>query len=150
MARKIIVMAYTDVYKEFEANAALYPGHLVEEMSTGKLRKHATAGGNVAPVMVAIEDALQGKAASEAYAEDDIVRVFYPRPGDEGYLILADGETIVIGDLLESNGDGTVRKHVVDSTGAYYLRQIVAKAKEAVDTSGSPAGETDFILVEFI
>lgn len=133
----IKIKKYGDNIEELIAAGAITPGHIVEITSAGTVQSHATAGGNVAPLMVALEDELQGKVITEAYSSGNPVQVWHPLPGDRFYGILADGNDVEVGDLLESNGDGTLRKHVIDSTGAYYLRQIVGKAREAVDTSGS-------------
>lgn len=137
----VIIKNYSDIREEFEANAALTPGHLVEVMSTGKLRKHASAGGNVLP-MFALEDELQGKGIDEAFAQYDKVQVWVPNRGDIVNAILADGQNIAIGDFLESAGDGTLTKHTADAwtslnTGTVYGNQIVGQAIEAVDLSGS-------------
>lgn len=141
------------IKKELVANAALTPGMLVEEMSTGKVRKHAGDDAFVGPVMVALEDELQGKEINEAFAADDIVPVWYPQRGEEAYMLLADGENVVIGDKLSSNGDGFLRKYAspestIEETGA-----IVAIAKEAVNRSTSSGGDTNTtgrIRVEFV
>ena len=151
MAKNTIKLKkYSDVIEEFVANAAITPGHLVELMSTGKVKKHATAGGNVAPIMFALEDSMQGYGIDDDYDALDPAQIWLPHPGDEVYAILADDNDVAIGDLLESAGDGTLRKHGVDSTGAYYLRAIVAVAIEAVDTTGSPAATTSRIKVKII
>ncbi len=148
--RTIVLKDYTNILEEYEIAEALYPGHLLEFKSDGTVQKHSTAGGNVAPVMVPIEDALQGKTISDAYADGDMARVWVPRAGDEAYLILADNQDVGIGDLLESNGDGTLRKYAADSTGVYYSRNLVCVALEAVDTTGSPAATTSRISVKFV
>jgi hypothetical protein len=47
MAYKTVkIRAYLNVNDEYVANAALTPGHLIELMSTGYVRKHAGAGQN--------------------------------------------------------------------------------------------------------
>lgn len=136
MAKNTIkIKKYSDVIEEYEANAAITPGHLIEVMSTGKVRKHATASGNCLP-MFALEDELQGKGIDEDYAAADQVQCWIPGRGDMVYALLKDGQSVVIGDFLESAGDGTVQKHVVDSTGDY-LFPIIGMAMEAVDMSDS-------------
>lgn len=100
-----------DVYIERLANAAITPGMLVEEMSTGKVRKHAGAGKDAFP-MFAIEDALQGRGIDDAYVANADVRCWIPRRGDEVYALLADGQNVAIGDFLVSNGDGFLQKDV--------------------------------------
>lgn len=141
MAVKTIVVKGQGVRKERIANAAITPGHLVEVMSTGKLRKHATAAGT-AQKAFAVEDDLQGKVISDDYAAASIVQYNVMQPGDEVYALIKDGETIVIGDYLESGGDGTLQKQSVTSAGEVeYPGSAVAVALEAVDMSGSSAAD---------
>jgi len=139
---------YSDVIEEFEANAAITPGMVVELMSTEKVRKHATASGNVIPVMVALEDELQGNGINDDYAAGDVVQVWIPGKGDQFYALLKDEETIVIGDALESDGFGKVKKHTVEATtsadvqevNTIYSRPIIGIAMEAKDLSTLPEG----------
>lgn len=142
MGNSIKVKNYSDVFEEFPAVAALYPGHLLMVTSANKVQKHNVASGNILP-MVAIEDALQGKGITEAYAADDIVRCWIPTRGCIVKLRLKDGQTVVVGDWVESAGDGTVQKWVVDSTGDYFPAQLVGQVVEAVDMSGSSGVDPD-------
>lgn len=145
--RTIILKNYLNVREELVANAAITPGHLIEVMSTGKVRKHASAGQNVLP-MFALEDELQGKGIDEAYAAADPVQCWIPQRGDIVYALLKDGENIAIGDFLESAGDGTLQKHVADVDSSndittIYPLQIVGQAIEAIDLSGSSGTHPD-------
>jgi hypothetical protein len=142
MAKNTIkIKKYLDIIEEYVANAAITPGHLIELMSTGKVRVHATEGGNVLP-MFALESELEGEGITDAYAADDQVQCWIPTRGDQVYALLANGENVVIGDLLSSKGDGTLKKYVaqIDSasdTETILPEPIVAVALEAVDMSGS-------------
>ena len=134
----VIIKNYLNIFEEFVASAAITPGHLVELMSTGEIRVHATAGGNVLP-MFAMEDELQGNDIDDAYADGDVVKVWIPQRGDIVNAILADGQNISIGDFLESTNDGTLTKHVADSgAGANLGNQIIGQAIEAVNLAASP------------
>ena len=138
----VIVKNYLNIFEELIAAGAIYPGHLLELNTDGKVVVHDSAAGNVVPPMFAVEDSFQGKGINDAYASGDQVRVFIPQPGDIVYAILSDGETVVIGDFLESNGDGCLQKHVADIDSAadvetIYGRAIVGVAIEAVDLSTS-------------
>jgi len=133
----IKITRYADIEIEKIANGAITPGHLVELDSNGKVKVHATAGGNALP-MFALEDELQGNGIDVAYATANQVKVWIPGRGDLVYALLANGENVAIADFLESAGDGTLQKHVTDSAGVGTLGlQIVAQATEAVDMSGS-------------
>jgi hypothetical protein len=105
----IILKDYLHVFEEYEAAAALSPGMLVELTTAGKIQKHSGAGRTALP-MFPIEDALQGKTIRDAYAAGDKVRVWIPQRGDIVYGLLADEESVVIGDYVESNGLGYLRK----------------------------------------
>jgi len=135
--------------EEAIANAAITPGHLLDLMSTGKVRVHPTPGGN-ADKIFAIEDDMQGNGIDDAYAADD--RVFYRayQRGDEVYALLANGEDVSIGDYLESAGDGTLQKYVADISGSsgtsIYPNQIVGKAKEAVHVSDSSGDDSSAVV----
>lgn len=139
--RTIRLKNYSNVIEELVANAAITPGHLLQVLSTGKVQKHANAGLNALP-MFALEDELQGKGIDEAYAANDPVQCWIPQRGDVVYALLKDGENIVIGDFLESAGDGTLQKHIVDVDSSKnitpeYTNMIVGQAIEAIDLSGS-------------
>lgn len=96
-------------HEEALASAALTPGHLIELISTGKVRKHASAGVRCEKLF-ALEDALQGRTIDTAYAADELVGFVVCQPGDVVYAWLNVGESVVPGDLLVSNGDGTLQK----------------------------------------
>jgi hypothetical protein len=147
-----------DIIKNFVANAALKPGHILEQTTADKVKKHATAGGNVAPVMVALENSLEGEDIDDDYAADDQVRCWIPRAGDEGYLWLADGQEVSKHDLLESDGNGRLQKHTADKESwesgsaqlpgsiTVYPKQIVCEALEAKDllaSAGSLGSEVE-------
>lgn len=146
--------------KEGEAFEAMSPGHLVEwfkdttDSNREKLRKHATAGGNGAPFLVAMENEEAGETIDDAYAAGENVKVRALQGGEEVYLRLKDGESVEYGDKVESAGDGTVQKHTADSwdsndSGTVYPNQIVGTVRQIVDRSSSSGGDTSaFVLVE--
>ncbi len=127
--------------------AAFYPGHLVELTSADRVQKHSTAGGNITPALFAIEDENQGKDIDDAFGTSGRAVCWIPQAGDWVLGVLADGETVVIGDKLESGGDGTLKKHVSDTADSddpvtVYPNQIVGIAMEALDLSDSSGGES--------
>lgn len=123
------------VHVEHQANAAISPGMLMEVMSTGKVKAHATAGG-FSERLFAKEDALQGKTKDDAYAEDDMVMGGIARSGDLVLALLYAGSSYSIGNQLISHGDGTL----YPTTGT--PKQIIATVMEAVDLSASGAENT--------
>src|SRR5512146_1628351 len=101
MAKNTIALKGDYVRKERKANAAITPGHLVEIMTTGNLRKHATPGG-AAQRAFALENDLIGKGVDDAYAANDSALYGVFAPGAEVYALLLTGESCNIGDFLES------------------------------------------------
>ena len=137
MAYRTIMIKGDGVGVEAVANAAITPGMVCELMSTGKVRAHANAGQN-AEALIAIEDELQGKEISQAYAADNIVLLRNYRAGDEFYGLIANGEDVSIGNFLESDGEGRLQVHTADSAGAVeFPNAIVGVALENVDMSDS-------------
>lgn len=134
---------YVDIINEVEASGAVYPGMLVEFDSNGKVKAHSTVGGN-AVKQFALEDALQGKGIDDLYAIGDLVQVWSCVPGEEVYAILADGQSVAIGDFVESNGTGMLQKYEMESAETVeYPNAIVGVViSEAVDASGSSGEES--------
>ena len=142
---------YSDVIEEYTATAvAITPGKLLELTSAGTVQVHSTEGGNALP-MFALEDELQGKGIGDDYAVSSKIQVWIPNRGDQVYAWLKDGETIVIGDYLMSNGAGRLQKVDVEVISAAESVSIVAQALEALDLSGSSGAEsTNRIKVRII
>lgn len=146
----------TPVMEEFVATAyTITPGHLVQLESTGKIQKHGNAAGNVLPPMFAVEDELQGRGIDTDYVASSRVQVWTPQRGDVVYALLKDGENVVIGDPLESAGDGTLQKHVPDIDASadattIYGRAIVGIAVEALDLSASSNTTAGRIQVKIV
>jgi len=147
--RTVKIKKYLDIIEEYEASAAISPGMLVEPVgSASTIRAHATEGGNAIP-MFALEDELQGKGITDAYAAADQVQVWVAVRGEQVYAQVEDEQSIAIGDPLESNGEGYLQKHTpstYDSDDAYtaYTNPIIGFALDALDLSGlSAAGSSD-------
>src|SRR3990167_1803540 len=127
---KTILLKGDPLRKEREAGGAITPGDLIKVGSDGKVVVHATAGGN-AQRALAIENDLAGEEIGDAYASGERVQYLVCRRGDEVMALLKASENVVVGDFLESAGDGTLQKHVVESSGAIYVEQIVGMVLEA-------------------
>jgi len=130
------------------AATAIKPGHLVEELAAGTVREHAGAGLN-AQKLVALTDTPVGGTIDDAYTAAATVRYGAFNTGQKGFLrVAASATAIVIGNALESDGDGTVRVLTTDAaTDDTQRDSIVAYAVEAVDNSGG--GTEVFIEVRF-
>ena len=139
--KTIKIKKYLDIVEEYEAVAALYPGHLLELTTAGKVQKHSDASGEVVAAF-ALEDELQGNGIDDAYAAADKVQVWYPTKGEVVNAVLADGENASIGSLLVSNGDGTLAVYTEpDSFDVHAPLMVVGQAIEAVDLSDSSGAE---------
>lgn len=96
------------IQSERIANAAINPGHLVEIMSTDKVRSNTTSGVLV-PRTFALEQEYDGKEITDAYAAADTVIYGAFPAGAEVYAKLAAAATaVVIGTRLEAKSDGTI------------------------------------------
>jgi hypothetical protein len=136
------------VYIEGTAGGAITPGHLVQIGSDGLMVVHATAGGSSPGGLFALEDDARGKGITDAYdsTTNKNVLVGVCNRGVEIYAILTTSQTVVIGDALESAGNGTLRKHVPQTSVAatspgvaVRTGTVVARAIEAVTTTGTVA-----------
>jgi hypothetical protein len=107
----IIAKAYVNIRDEKIANGTITPGMLVKRLSTDKVVAHSTAGGAVAPLF-AIEDENQGNDIDDNYSATNLVKLWRPVPGEQvqGIASETSGHQIAIGDFLESDGTGRLRK----------------------------------------
>ena len=138
---KTVLLKGSPLRKELAmtASEAILPGHLVERVAAGTLSKHSTAA-SVAAKSFALENESDGSGIDNAYGDGENVIFVTCTSGDEVSAILADSNTIVIGDFLESNGDGTLKKVATDAaTDDTQRESVVGVALEAVTTSGSTA-----------
>ena len=135
-----LVGRYSRKEQEFTADAGLLPGHLLEVLSTGKVKKHATAAGK-GELMFAQEDALQGKTITDAYITDDKVFVTFPLKGDEINALIKAGQDLAVGTLLISAGDGTLID-VADGVTSVTDLNAMAVCIEAIDLTATGVAAT--------
>ena len=108
MANTIDLNGYA-INKELISAGVITPGHLLVRDGSGTVVVHATAGGRAAPIF-AREDDLQGNDITVAYASGDLIQMLiFPPGGEVNALVAASAPAIVVGDFLESAGDGTLR-----------------------------------------
>ena len=131
-------------YEEYISAEELTPGHLVEMTSAGYIQKHSTAWGRNERMFVQ-ENALVGKTNNQAITSGEVTPVILPNLGSQVYALLADGETIVIGDWLGSAGDGTLQKFDEDSAGIDDF--AVGVAMEAKDLTADSVATAQLILI---
>jgi len=130
-------------YEEGFASAAISPGMLIERTPGtlgNEVTPHNFAGGG-GEVMIALEDALQGKTINDAYVAAsagppavpaDMISYRLAKAGEEYFVLLKDGEVAADGDPLTSGGDGTF-------TVAAAGEEVLAVAVEALSPSGANA-----------
>jgi len=145
----------------------ILPGHLIEFVppgaNAGKLRRHANAGQNAAP-MVALEATTPDRGVTTApidtpYGAGSTVRYAVAAPGEKFYmwLVAGTGGDVGVGDLLESAGNGVLRKHTpqpVNEGGAgnytIYVEAPRFQALEAIDNDPGSGGAAVRIRVRAI
>lgn len=131
MSKRVIALLGLPVYSEdYAASAAITPGNLVEFVSAGSCRKHATAGGTAAKSFAMERDEM-GKNIDVAYASGDTVKIGYFHAGQHVNALIGSGQNIARAAFLESAGDGTLR--------VYGSGVILAQALEAVNNTAGPA-----------
>lgn len=130
MAYNTIKLMGEPIRKELPAAGTITPGDLIERTSAGKYQRHSTALGKAQKIF-AFENELFANDITVDYVAgppaDDVLGDVY-HSGCEVYATLApSAAAIVIGDFLESAGNGTLRKL---TTGVH-----LASALEAIDNS---------------
>ncbi len=155
MAHRTIAASPLDGPQKFEATAtavAITPGFIVELLTAGTVQAHSTAGGTMA-CFLALEDENQGGAVATAYAVSAEINIGHFRPGQMAVVRIANGQTITIGEYLESAGTGYARQATAFATETQVTqpKSVHFVALEAVDMSGSTAVDpSDLCLVRVI
>lgn len=131
------------IHEEYEAaETGIYPGMILSLNSDGKVIKHAVEAGALGDeLMVAEEDALQGKNVSQVYAIDEIVSVMIPLKGSRFNALVEDESDVNIADKLMSAGNGTFKK-ITDIESGETLASIPVIALEDNDLTGSDTSNT--------
>jgi len=111
---------------EREGAGIITPGQLVKISGTGTWVTQGAVEANVGAV--AGENIADAGGIEDTYADGDRVRGLYPQHGDLYNLILADGQTITVGDSLEAVAGGQV--------GAVTSGAVIGFAEESITTSG--------------
>jgi hypothetical protein len=142
MAKQRIHAKGTYQQEEAVAASAITPGMLVEFFGkAGTLQPHSTEGGQAPEAAFAVEDALQGKTVSDAYAAGDVVTYILPSKGSCVNAILKDGYDYSIGMQLISAGDGKLIPNGQESS-ATFGADVVAICTENLDLAPSAGVDT--------
>ncbi len=106
-SKNVIHLLGQPVTTEFgKAAEAITPGMLTRGVET--LNKH-NAADTVDVVAIALEREEMGRGIDDAYVIGDVVKIGAYKPGSRFLGILANGQTVVQGDFLSSNGDGMLK-----------------------------------------
>ena len=117
-----------------ETGQTVQAGQLIERIAAGTVQPHSTANGTQAKLFARERDVF-GKDRSEVVAADEQAMFICARSGDEIQALLADGENVVIGAVLSSDGAGALQ--AVAGTAP---NRVVGFALEALNnTSGTPS-----------
>ncbi len=118
--------------KPVAAGQTVTPGQLLERIAADTVQPHSTVGGRNGRLFARERDVF-GKDRTEVVAAADQAMFVAARIGDEIQALLADGENVVIGELLQSDGAGALESQAALGFG-------VGVALEALNnTSGSPS-----------
>lgn len=130
-------------HKEYEADAELYPGHLVQLNSDTEVLKHNVKGG-WARKLFAKENAIVGDLTTTAYAAGDTVPCHDALPGDLiNWRVAIGAASITLGDALTSAGDGTAKKSNAANETLY---AATADSSAITNTSGFSAYDVSYTL----
>jgi hypothetical protein len=96
---------------DLAAGGAITPGFLVEMYDDSGVNKwQANSGADeIVPLAVALEQDEMNKTIDDDYAAGDLCKVAFLGPGSVFYGLIASGQDIANGDLLQSNGDGYLK-----------------------------------------
>jgi len=151
MVAKTIALKGDWINKEYHATAAaITPGDLLALDSAGKVLRHNVAGG-FATARFALENMLLGKEISVDYANGDLIQTGYFEGGAEVFTLVAPSAVaIIIGDTLESDGVGGLRKIGPDVAGVR-AKITFGLTDAAVEFEAAALGdEGNDITVEYI
>jgi hypothetical protein len=141
-----IVLKGKGHHDEGTTDAEVYPGEAVRMAADGNYDPETLAPDVAAGrgLMIAKEDALQGKTVAQAYAATDKLFIYTPIPGDHIHVLVKTGEDIDVGDYLDVEGSGSGKFIEVASsaTAEYKLPLTKAKTHDAMATD-LPAAAAD-------
>lgn len=106
------------------ASVDIRPGDLVTGNSSGQVLPNATAADVDPEVIVAMENDQVGDGITVSYtADNELVRCWWPLPGEECYMWLKTANNAAIGASLESGGAGNLQ---LLSTGKHIFTAVEA------------------------
>ncbi len=145
-----ILLKGRGVRKEGATAAILTPGELVQPNSAGTIAAHSVSGGRAAPSFL-VENELLGSEITVDYVSGDNCVYETMSPGHEILaLVPASAAAIVIGDELESNGDGTLRLIAADVAGVRAAVTFGLLDAGVIFTANTAGEEGNDITIEYL
>lgn len=138
----IAVRWMTPIKDTKKITTASLPGEAVTPAGDRSTVIRSAAAGRNGGVRVLLEDSLQGKKKTEAYAVNAQAQVGTFRSGDILQVLVEAAENIVIGDVLTNNGTNGTWK---ESNGVADHDIAIA-----LESSGGALGADTLLLVEVI
>lgn len=118
---------------EARASASIKPGMCLQIGTDGRVAPKATAGGAM-PCMIAEEDGKREDGTVDmTYLTGELVKYFYPLPGDHVNVLLATGQNATISSILINNTSGTYNVAAAETT------QRDFQAREALNNASGSA-----------
>lgn len=125
------------------------PGHLIEldPSDTENVRLHGTQGGACSPVLVAVEDKLQGNGIDDAYTIENRVMCRIVGAGTICKMRMEDGNNFTHNMKVQSNGAGLLEPATTISSAAQVVQagSIVGTVLDALDLSSSSGAESTYM-----
>ena len=143
-AEKAVVVRGGDnaVREEIKAGGIITPGQLLEINSAGAAIRHNSAGASQYGLFADIDRSLGSRDIDVNYASGEQVQCIWARRGMEINTLLKEGETITIGEFVESDGAGDVQAHLPDASNVpVFTSNIVGIGREALDLSDSSGAD---------
>lgn len=131
---------------EHVGSATITPGMLIEfHDSSGKmkLRPHASATENASSIF-ALEKTIHNKTVADTYAANELVLAAMFHKGSSVWALVPSGQNIVAGDLLQSNGDGKLKKATATTADANLANF------QALESSGGAVTEDTRLRVQVL
>lgn len=110
--------------KDLVSSEAIMPGHVVEPVAAGTVRKNTIVTAGLTSRTVALHDKYTGGTVATSWASGSRVQYGQFLPGDEVQLVLKSGEVATVQGTLRVDNAGRV---VVAGTDAPYARALEAK-----------------------
>lgn len=119
------------------AVAATAPGTLMKRLATGLAVNNIAAIIFGEQTIVADKDQQRSKSVDDAWTIDENMVAIAPRSGEFVNILIATGQTLIVGDPIARNGAGLGKLAVTPATVGATSEEILGFSEEALTTSGT-------------